>query len=91
MATNTVWLKIDGEHVVHTLEEAIGKIQDGGGEAILDFSSVQRIDPGALRAMAGLANMMNGNASSIALRGVSVDVYKVLKLTQLASRFSFLS
>jgi len=91
MATNAVLFKIDGERVAHTLEEARGSLEGAEGEVVLDFSSVHRVDPSALRAMEGLANMMNGNASSVALRGVNIDVYRVLKLTRLASRFSFLS
>ena len=91
MAKDAVCLKIDEDRVAHLVEEAVRKLDAEGGEVILDFSSVRRIDPSALKALEGLANLMNGNASTVALSGVNVEVYKVLKLTQLASRFSFLS
>ena len=90
MATNTAWLKVEEDRIAQTLEEARGKLNGEESEVVLDFSSVRRIGPSVVQAMESLANTMNGNASRIALRGVNVDVYKVLKLTQLASRFSFL-
>jgi anti-anti-sigma regulatory factor len=89
MAANAI--KIDAERVARTLEEASGQLKDAPREVVLDFSGVQRIDPSALRALEGLANITNGAASTVALRGVNVDIYKVLTLAQLASRFSFLS
>jgi len=91
MATNAVWLKIDGDRVVQALEEAASKLNDTTSELVLDFSSVRRIDPGGLRALENLANAVNGKASTTALSGVSVDVYKVLMLSQVAPRFSFLA
>jgi anti-anti-sigma regulatory factor len=56
---------------------------------VLDFSSVRRIDSGALRAMENLASSADHNATKVVLRGVSVDIYQVLKLTRPATRFSF--
>jgi anti-anti-sigma regulatory factor len=91
MATNAVRLKIDGDRVAQALEETTGKLNEFPGEIVLDFSSVRRIDPDALRALENLANVANGKSSAMALSGVSVDVYKVLTLTELTSRFSFLS
>jgi anti-anti-sigma regulatory factor len=58
---------------------------------VLDFSSVRRIDPNALRAMEKLAGLADGKAVKVVLRGVNVDIYKVLKLVKLTSRFSFLA
>jgi len=89
MATNLVLLKLDGDRLVHALQEAREKLNGAQGEVVLDFSSVLRIDPGALRAMEELANASDGKETKIALRGVSVDVYKVLKLMRLAPRFTF--
>jgi anti-anti-sigma regulatory factor len=56
---------------------------------VLDFSSVSRIDPSALRALEELAGIADEKAVTLELRGVSVDVYKVLKLAKLAPRFRF--
>lgn len=88
MSANAVWLKIDGERVVLALQEALEKVDGAGGEMTLDFSSVLRLDPSALRAIENLAGTVDGKGK-IALHGVNIDVYKVLKLTQLTRRFSF--
>ena len=53
------------------------------GEAILDFSSVRRIDPSALQAMEEFVRIADDKAVKVVLRGVNVDVYKVLKLVKL--------
>ena len=89
--TIAVWLKIDGERVADALQEAREKLDSAEGEVVLDFSSVRRIDPSALRAMEELAGMADDKAVKVVLRGVNVDVYKVLKLVKLTPRFSFLT
>ena len=91
MATIAVMLKIDGEGVVHALRQAGEKLDAANGQLIVDFSSVRRIDPAALAAMEEFAGIADGKGVKLALRGVSVEVYKVLKLAKLAGRFSFLS
>jgi anti-anti-sigma regulatory factor len=91
MAMIAVWLKIDEESVVQALREAGEKLDSVEGEVALDFSSVRRIDPSALRAMAEFACMADDKGVKVVLRGVNVDVYKVLKLVKLTSRFSFVS
>jgi anti-anti-sigma regulatory factor len=89
MPAKPVWLKIDGEFVARALQEALEKMNGAGGEVVLDFSSVHRIDAGALRAIDNFATTLNGNSSKVVLRGVNIAVYKVLKLMKLAPRFSF--
>lgn len=89
MAMLAVWLKIEEDHVVQALQEARAKLEGADGEIILDFSSVRRIDPAALRAMEELAGIAKEKTVKLVLRGVNIDVYKVLKLMKLASRFSF--
>ena len=91
MAMIAVWLKLEGEHVTQALQEVCGNLDSAEGEVVLDFSSVRRIDPGALRAMEELAEAAEPKAVKLVLRGVNVHVYKVLKLVKLASRFSFLA
>jgi anti-anti-sigma regulatory factor len=91
MAMIAVWLKIDEERVVQALQEAGEKLDGVEGEVVLDFSSVRRIDASAVRAMEGFADTADDKAVKVALRGVNVGVYKVLKLVKLASRFSFVS
>jgi len=91
MTTVAVWQKIDEEHVVLALQEAGEKLGGSEGEVVLDFSSVRRVDPNAIRAMQEFANTADDKAVKVALRGVNVDVYKVLKLVKLTSRFSFVA
>jgi anti-anti-sigma regulatory factor len=86
-----VWQKIDEERVVLALQEAGEKLDSAEGEIILDFSSVRRVDASAVRALEKFASTADDKAVKVALRGVNVDVYKVLKLVKLASRFSFVA
>lgn len=91
MARIAVWLKIDEESVVKALQEAGEKMDTVEGELALDFSAVRRIDPRALRAMEEFASLADHNGVKVVLRGINVNVYKVLKLVRLTSRFSFTS
>ncbi len=89
MAMIAVWLKVDEEQVVQALQEAAEKLESVEGELTLDFSSVRRIDPIALGAMAEFAGLADDKSVKVVLRGVNLGIYKVLKLVKLASRFSF--
>jgi anti-anti-sigma regulatory factor len=87
----TVWPKIDERRVVQELQEAGEKLDGAEGEVVLDFSSVRRIDTSVLKGMEEFAGLARDKNVKVALRGVNVDVYKVLKLVKLASRFSFVN
>jgi anti-anti-sigma regulatory factor len=91
MATIAVMFKIDGEGVVPALQQAGEKLDAANGQAVLDFSAVPRIDPAALSAIEELAGIADSRGVKLTLRGVNIDVYKVLKLAKLTPRFSFLS
>lgn len=65
-----------------TLQEALGKLDSARGELVLDFSSVRRIDSSELRALENLAKVAEEKSVKVALKGVNVDVYKVLKLSR---------
>jgi anti-anti-sigma regulatory factor len=91
MAMIAVWLKIDEEHVVEALRETGKKLDSVEGEVALDFSSVSRLDPGAIRALEEFAAKADDKGVKVVLRGVNVSVYKVLKLVKLGSRFSFVA
>lgn len=82
-------LKVDEKQMVQALQEMGNKLDASGAELVVDFSAVRRIDCQAVRAIEGLAREAENKAVKIVLRGVNVDVYKVLKLVKLASRFSF--
>ena len=71
------------------IAQAFAKLDGASREVALDLSSVRRIDPSAIGALEKLAGAADEKAVKVALRGVHVDVYKVLKLVKLTPRFSF--
>jgi len=91
MSLMAVWLKVDEERVVQALQEAGEKLDIAEGEVILDFSSVLRIDVSGLMALEQFAGRADDKGVKVALRGVNVSVYKVLKLVKLTSRLSFVN
>jgi anti-anti-sigma regulatory factor len=91
MTMNAEWLEIDGERVLQGLQAARETLDTAQRDVVLDFSAVRRIDPNALRAMEKLAGFADGKAVKVVLRGVSVEIYKVLKLMRLTSRFLFVA
>jgi anti-anti-sigma regulatory factor len=91
MAMIAVWLKIDEHRVVQALRDACENLDNAEGDLVLDFSSVYRIDPSALRAMEKLAEMADDKAVKVVSHGVNIDIYKVLKLVNLMRRFSFVT
>jgi len=82
-------LKVEEQPIVIALREAERQLEQGGGEIVIDFSAVHRIDVGALQALEKLAAKADETSTKVVLRGVNVVVYKVLKLTKLTSRFVF--
>jgi len=91
MAMMAVWLKIDEKRVVQELQETGEKLDSAEVEVSLDFSSVLRIDASGLMALEEFAGVADDKGVKVALRGVNVSVYKVLKLVKLTSRFSFVN
>ena len=91
MAMIPMFLNIDEKRVVPALREAGARLDSSEGEAILDFSAVCRIDSSALRAIEEFVSAASDSGIKVVLCGVSVGVYKVLKLAKLASRVSFTS
>jgi anti-anti-sigma regulatory factor len=89
MSTTEMLLSIEEERVVATLQEIAKGLDGSAGEAVLDFSAVRRIDSSALQALQDLVRVADDKAVTVVLRGVNVDVYKVLKLVKLTERFSF--
>jgi anti-anti-sigma regulatory factor len=86
-----VWLEVDGNRVAQVLNEAAEKLDSADGDVFLDFSAVRRIDPRGLRALEDFAGAADEKVVKATLRGVNVDVYKVLKLARLSSRFSIVN
>ncbi len=91
MTVTAMMSKVDGERVAATLDEIRGKLDDRGGGLVLDFSAVRRLDAAGVAALEKLATAAEAHDATIALRGVNVEVYKVLKLVKLAPRFEFLT
>lgn len=89
--TNPGYLAIDGHRMLHSLQEAQTKLNTGSGDLVLDFSAVHRIDPASLRALEELARVAEEKSAPVTLRGINVEIYKVLKLARLSSRFSFVN
>jgi len=91
MAMIAVFLNIDETCVVPALREAGEKLDGTEGEAVLEFSSIRRIDTSGVGALEDLVRLADAKKIKVVLRGVSVDVYKVLKLMKLTRRFSFVN
>jgi anti-anti-sigma regulatory factor len=91
MVMSIVSLKVNGDELVAALQEAGEKLERMQGDMILDFSSVRRIDPASLRAMAEFVDTADEKAVNVILRSVDIDVYRVLKLARLTQRFSLVS
>ncbi len=72
-----------------SLREALDRLNSAEGEMILNFAAMPRIGADGLSALEELATKAAGKGVRVVLDGVSVDVYKVLKLVNLAPRFSF--
>jgi len=89
MATVNNCVTVDGECPVNVLKEAGELIDAEQREILLDFTAVRYIDPAALCALQELADNAGAKAVTLELRGVSVVVYKVLKLARLESHFVF--
>lgn len=91
MATLSVMPKLETEHFVEILEDARKRLDSAEGEMIIDFSTVSRISPAAIGTLEELARLADAKAVRLVMRGVGVEVYKVLKLMKVASRFSYLN
>jgi ABC-type transporter Mla MlaB component len=86
--SNGVRLRLGGD-VLQGLQEAREQLKSAEGEIVLDFSAVRRIQPSGVAAMDKLARAAEEKGIRVVLDGVSVEIYKVLKLVKLAPRFSF--
>ena len=91
MVMSIVSLKLNGADLVEALLAAGQKLEEMEGDLILDFSSVSRVTPAALSAISDFADDADERSVRVVLRGVNVDVYRVLKLARLAERFSLVN
>ncbi len=92
MTENCIRIKLDPEHVAHTLrQEAVEQLAGAADEMLLDFRAVPRIDANAIRALEELSGMADERSVRVLLCAVNMDIYKVLKLLNLSARFHFVS
>lgn len=89
MATISLRLNPGEKGLLAGLDEAAEKLDSTDGEIVLDFSSVRRMDSNAVRVLQEFARKADAKSVKVVLRGVNVDVYKVLKLVKLTARYSF--
>ncbi len=89
MTTIAEWRKIEERSAVELLRAAREKLDGANGEITLDFSPVRQIDASMVGALEQLIERAEEKDVKVALRGVNVDVYKVLKLVKLSSRLVF--
>ncbi len=90
MATLSVILKSEKDDLIRSLGESRDQLDGAGGEIVLNFSAVRRVDADVLYAMQQLADAAEGKGVKLALQSVNGDIYKVLKLLKLAPRFRYL-
>ena len=91
MATTAAWFKVETENSGRTLQEARDLLERANGEVVLDFSAARRISPSVLNGLEEIAGVAERKGVKVVLRHANVEIYKVLKLVGLASRFSFLN
>ena len=89
MATIAESLRIDSAGIGSLLQQATEDLRQSANHVVVDFTSVHRIDPRSLTMLEQLAAEAESKNLRVTLRGVNVDVYKVMKLAQLAPRFAF--
>jgi len=89
MSAIAMFVRIDGEHVTEGLREALAMLDGASKEAVLDFAAVSRVQPRDLAALEELIKVADDRGIKIELRGVSVGIYKVLKLSRLTAPFGF--
>jgi anti-anti-sigma regulatory factor len=89
MATISETPNLERADIIQAVRQCCEQLESADGELVLDLSELRRIDPQILNAIEELADAAERKGVKIALRGVSVGVYKVLKLLKLASQFSY--
>ncbi|MBV8050977.1 MAG: STAS domain-containing protein [Acidobacteriaceae bacterium] len=88
MGEVSMLLKIAEAQAAADLQAAEQKLSEAG-ELAIDFSELGRLDAKGVQAVQELAREADEKGVKLVLHGVKVDVYKVLKLVKLDSRFTF--
>jgi anti-anti-sigma regulatory factor len=85
MTTVSVCPQLLDEKFLETLR---GALENAGDDVVLDLSLIRRVDASGLKALESLADTAVEKNVKVRLQGVSVEVYKVLKLVKLTRRFT---
>ncbi|HTZ84784.1 MAG TPA: STAS domain-containing protein [Candidatus Acidoferrales bacterium] len=80
---------VEENSLISLLEKAKQEPNNTRTDLVLDCSTVHRIDAADLRALEDFAQFATEKELNVILRGVRVDLYKVLKLIGLTNYFSF--
>lgn len=89
MASKAASMQEKDESLIHSLKDALKKTETAEGELLLDLSRTPRIDSAELKMLEELGAKAQHKNIKVILRGVNVDIYKVLKLGKVAPRFTF--
>lgn len=90
MAITPTIVNIDQQRITATLDQAAKKL-GSSEQVVLDFSSVRRLNASDVKLLEDFARVANEKKIKVLLRGVNVDIYKALKLTQLTGEFWFVN
>ncbi len=71
------------------LQDALDRLDGAESNLVLNFTGVERVETGTVRALEALAGRAEEKKIRVVLDAVNVEVYRVLKLVKLAPRFSF--
>jgi len=91
MATSVELKTIEEAGLTGILSEARERLSSAPGELVLDLSAVSRVGAKGVGELEQFALAAQQKAVKVVLRGVNVNVYKVLKLIKLSSRFAFVN
>jgi anti-anti-sigma regulatory factor len=89
VATMAMRFQVEQERITSIVQEAAQKLEKTDVDLVLDFSSVSRLDTSSVEALEELAQLAENRGAEIVLREVNIDVYKVLKLIGLTTKFEF--
>jgi len=83
--------RLNSENTAQALTWVREQLNAGEGDLLLDFSRVLHMTSESLQTLEEIADLLNGAGQRVVLRGVSVNIYKVLKLVNLSQRFRFVN
>jgi anti-anti-sigma regulatory factor len=89
--SNALFRKIDMDCTCDRLRQVLVDIHTTVSDAVLDFSSVQKLATRDLEVLQEIVLLAEERGVKIALCGVNAKIYKVLKLARLAQRFGFVT